>query len=76
MYVFNVRYFDIETRKIVCESIEIDSQFFETEKDGYCEGYTKNYTPVRVNSTETCKGKFLTVEIIEAEKDYCIGKFI
>ena len=49
---------------------------FETEKDGYCEGYTKNYTPVRVNSTETYKGKIITVEIIEAEKDYCIGKFI
>ncbi len=49
---------------------------FETEKDGYCEGYTENYTPVRVNSTRACKGEFLTVEIIGAEKDYCIGKFV
>ena len=28
------------------------------------------------NYTERCKGKFLTVEIIDAENDYCIGKFI
>jgi len=49
---------------------------FETEKDSYCEGYTKNYTPVRVFSDRKCKGEFLTVEIIDAEKDYCVGKFI
>lgn len=49
---------------------------FETEKDGYCEGYTKNYTPVRVNTEKTCKGEFLNVEIIDSDKDYCIGKFI
>ena len=49
---------------------------FETEKDGYCEGYTKNYTPVRVNTEKACKGEFLNVEIIDSDKDYCIGKFI
>lgn len=49
---------------------------FETEKDGYCEGYTENYTPVRVSSTKSCKGEFLKVEIVDSEKDYCIGKFI
>ncbi len=49
---------------------------FETEKDSFCEGYTENYTPVRVNSKGAYKGKFLNVEIIDSEKDYCIGKFI
>ena len=49
---------------------------FETEKDGCCEGYTENYTPVRVNSDKACKGEFFNVEIIDSEKDYCIGKFI
>ncbi len=49
---------------------------FETEKDGFCEGYTENYTPVRVNTSLSCKGKFINVEIIGSEKDYCIGKFI
>ncbi len=49
---------------------------FETEKDGYCEGYTKNYTPVRVLSDRKCKGEFLNVKITDSEKDFCIGKFI
>ena len=60
-------------KKQIGKTVEV---LFETEKDGFCEGYTKNYTPVRVNTTSVCKGEFLTVEIIEAEKDYCIGKFV
>lgn len=47
---------------------------FEAEKNGFCEGYTRNYTPVKVYSTESFKGKFLNVKIIEAEKDYCVGE--
>ena len=49
---------------------------FETEKNDYCEGYTKNYTPVRVFSKKKCKGEFFIVEIIEAKNEYCIGKFV
>ena len=60
-------------KKQIGKTVEV---LFETEKDGYCEGYTKNYTPVRVNSTKVSKGEFLNVEIIGAEKDYCIGKFV
>ena len=60
-------------KKQIGKTIEV---LFETEKDNYCEGYTKNYTPVRVNSAKLCKGDFLTVEIIDAGNDYCIGKFL
>ena len=49
---------------------------FETEKDGFCEGYTKNYTPVRVYSSKICKGESLTVKINDAGNDYCIGKIL
>lgn len=49
---------------------------FETEKDDFCEGYTENYTPVKIYSKENCKGKYLKAEIIGTEKDYCIAKFI
>ncbi len=49
---------------------------FETEKADFCEGYTENYTPVRVYSNKICKGEFLNVKIIDSEKDYCIGKFV
>ncbi len=60
-------------KKQIGKTVEV---LFETEKAGYCEGYTKNYTPVRVFSEAKCKGEFLTVEIIESDKDYCVGKFV
>lgn len=49
---------------------------FETEKEGFCEGYTKNYIPVRVKAQRTCKGEFLSVKITGSEKDYCVGIFV
>ena len=47
---------------------------FETTKENYTEGYTKNYTPVRVYSTENLNGKIIEITITDATKDYCIGK--
>ncbi|MBP9989418.1 MAG: tRNA (N(6)-L-threonylcarbamoyladenosine(37)-C(2))-methylthiotransferase MtaB [Ruminococcus sp.] len=47
---------------------------FETRKsDGYIEGYTKNYTPVKVKAELTC-GEIRNVEIIGVDGDFCIGK--
>ena len=46
---------------------------FETQRDGYYEGYTKNYTPVRVYTEENLHGKVFKVTITEAENDYCVG---
>ncbi len=60
-------------KKQIGKTVEV---LFETEKDGFCEGYTENYTPVRVFSETKCKGEFLTVEIIESYKEYCVGKFV
>lgn len=47
---------------------------FETERDGFYEGYTKNYTPVRVYTDENLHGKVLNVTITQSKDDYCIGK--
>ncbi len=60
-------------KKQVGKTVEV---LFETEKEDFCEGYTENYTPVKVFGNKLCKGEFLTVEIIDSEKDYCIGKFV
>jgi len=60
-------------KKQIGKTVEV---LFETEKDGYCEGYTENYTPVKVFGNRVCKGKFLKVEITGCEKDVCIGKFV
>lgn len=47
---------------------------FETEHDTFSEGYTKNYTPVRIFDNKDRKGKILNVKITDAANDYCIGE--
>ena len=54
----------------ISKTVEV---LFETQRDGYCEGYTKNYTPVRVYTEEKLHGLVLNVTITEAKDDYCIG---
>ncbi len=59
--------------KQIGKTVEV---LFETEKEGYCEGYTANYTPVKVYCSNNFKGKYMSVELIDTEHDVCIGKFI
>lgn len=48
---------------------------FETRaKDGYMEGYTKNYTKVRVKDDSAVSGEIIDVWITEAFDDYCVGE--
>lgn len=49
---------------------------FETAQDGFAEGYTANYSRVRVKSDEPHTGEILNVKIIKSEKDYCLGEFV
>lgn len=46
---------------------------FETEKTDYSEGYTENYTPVRVYDSLNRAGQILKVTITDATDDFCIG---
>lgn len=46
------------------------------KKDGFFEGYTKNYTPVLVPCTEELCSEIVKVEITDVKNDYCIGKLI
>lgn len=46
---------------------------FETDKPNYTEGYTENYTPVRVYDCERRAGQILKVTITDATDEYCIG---
>lgn len=45
-----------------------------TNKDGYYEGYTKNYTPVLVKCTEDNCSEIIKVKITAVDGDYCIGE--
>ncbi|MCQ2485691.1 MAG: tRNA (N(6)-L-threonylcarbamoyladenosine(37)-C(2))-methylthiotransferase MtaB [Clostridia bacterium] len=49
---------------------------FETRRsDGFTEGYTKNYTPVKVACDIPCSA-IKKAEIIGVDGDFCIGKLI
>ncbi|MBK6087823.1 tRNA (N(6)-L-threonylcarbamoyladenosine(37)-C(2))-methylthiotransferase MtaB [Ruminococcus difficilis] len=48
---------------------------FETRsKDGMMEGYTKNYTKVRVKDDRVISGEIYDVKLTEAYDDYCVGE--
>lgn len=48
---------------------------FETRsKDGMMEGYTKNYTKVRVKNDRIISGEIYDVKLTEAYDDYCVGE--
>jgi len=46
---------------------------FETDKDDFSEGYTENYTPIRVFDNETRAGKILRILITNSTDDFCVG---
>lgn len=57
---------------IIGNTVEV---LFENEvKKGIYQGYTKNYTPVRLACDENIIGKELNVIITEAGNDYCMSK--
>ena len=47
---------------------------FETYKDGIAEGYTENYTRVKVAWGSDLSGKVLPVRLTCAYKDFCVGE--
>lgn len=54
-----------------------EAVLFETDTpDGFCEGYTANYCPVRVKSEVSLSGQLLPVSIDGVKKDACIGSLI
>ena len=50
------------------------SVLFETYKNGIAEGYTENYTRVKMKSEADLSGKILTVRLTETAEDYCIAE--
>ncbi len=46
---------------------------FETEENGFCFGYTKNYTRVKASAQKGLCGSIANVLINGCESDYCVG---
>ena len=42
----------------------------------YYEGYTMNYTPIRIYSDKDLTGQIIKVEISDSFDDYCVGKLV
>lgn len=50
--------------------------FESLTKDGYKEGFTKNYTKIRVKDDSIKTGEIVDVKVIEAFDDYCVGEVL
>ena len=48
----------------------------ETEKDGVWEGYTENYTRVKVKAPENKENDIIAVKLTATQDDYCFGEII
>lgn len=54
----------------------IENVLFEQQKDGFFEGYTENYTPVKVKAENDLKGEILPVKITECTDEGCFGEVV
>ena len=53
------------------------SVLFETaDRDGLFEGYTENYTKVKVKSDQDISNTLLNVKLTQANADYCFGELL
>ena len=56
---------------------QISSVLFEQKDDeGFWHGYTINYTPVKVLSSQNLNGCIKAVKLIDSTENYCIGEIV
>ena len=80
---------DIRSKKMIEECEILRKAFLESQvgrvepvlierlrKGEYYEGYTMNYTPIRVYSDKDLTGEIVDVRITEAFDDYCTGELV
>ena len=51
-----------------------DVLFEQPTKDGCWEGYTKNYTPVKIKSGDEIGGRIIPVKLVRIDGDHCVGE--
>ncbi len=69
------------TDKIRCEYLNSQigktvEVLFELNKNGFAVGYTKNYTPIKVETNDDHRGTLKKVKITNADEDFCIGEIL
>lgn len=68
-----------ESRKSFLESqcgLTESVLFEQRDADGFWQGYTKNYTPVKVLSDDEINGIIRSIKLIKVSDDHCVGEFI
>lgn len=55
---------------------KIQEVLVEKHVNNYLYGYSKNYLPVKIFSTENLSGKIKYVRIIDVEDDFCVGELL
>ena len=75
------RYLISETNKIREDFLQKQigktvSVLFESKHENYIEGYTENYTPVRLLGDCDLKGRIIDVVITDTGDDYTVGELI
>ncbi len=70
-------------KNVRCENLkkqigETVNVLFETSRLNYFDGYTENYTPVRVYTTDNLQGKILKVKInlVDETDECCVGTVV
>ncbi len=67
---------DCEREFLKTQVGKTEKVLFEQESDGYFEGYTENYTRVKVRANINLTGQILEVNLCEAKDDFCWGELI
>ena len=71
-----IEHTDVKRKEFLSTQVGLteDVLFEIKNRKGFYEGYTKNYTPVYVKSDTDLVGQILSVRILSACDDYCIGE--
>ena len=69
----------LETQRafFAAQTGRVEEVLFEQERDrNVYEGYTRNYTPVRVASAAPLQGQVRQVRLTQALEDFCLGELV
>ncbi len=69
----------LETQRafFAAQTGRVEEVLFEQERDrNVYEGYTRNYTPVRVASAAPLQGQIRQVRLTQALEDFCLGELV
>ena len=69
----------LETQRafFAAQTGRVEEVLFEQERDrNVYEGYTRNYTPVRVASASPLQGQIRQVRLTQALEDFCLGELV